>query len=139
MAIVGQLIRLVGLPPAAIAGSSLAVTSDDLTKLLALAKSPLYHVNIRRGYPTCPICGYSIAGELLEHGPFPEAVVLADVLLPWMDGFFVFPTILYHLCAIHDYRVSTGFLEGIRVASVDQIDDRAMKERFRRIETGTVG
>lgn len=39
-----------------------------LQKLLLIVRWPKLHVDIRRGYPTCDLCGYSVAGQILKGG-----------------------------------------------------------------------
>lgn len=77
-----------------------------LEKILVLVHTKKLLVNVRRGYPTCDICGYSFAKDVLEGSVSRSTVVLADVVVPDGDTMYVFPTLLYHYIKDHGCRIS---------------------------------
>ena len=115
-----------------------AASEQFLEKLLLLVRLPKFHVNIRRGYPTCEVCGYSVASEILKRGLYEESVVLADVIVPWGKGFFVFPTLLHHYCKAHQFRVPMALSAAVGVLNPNNIDGQEMKGMFVKLKEASV-
>lgn len=101
-----------------------------LEKLLMILKSHKFLVNVQRGYPTCEICGYSIASEILERGLFDESVVLADVAVPSGEDLFVFPTLLHHYIKVHCFDVPEDFVKVVMMLDIEKISDGEIKSKF---------
>ena len=108
-----------------------------LEKLLMIVKSPKFLVNVRRGYPTCEICGYSIASKLLDDGPFNESVVLADVVVPSGENLLLFPTLLHHYINAHRFKLPSEFVDAIIKLDVEKINGEEIKCKFNTFSEST--